>query len=355
MMKSKIFVSIALAVFMSTINVQAQSKITDPIFEFFHTKIRPYMMDGYKAYYDNVGVHVDAGTLAAYDAMSPHVRHIYQNNVAFWYAKNPEMFEDFNNVPTPLKIAHEKFLFGLWGVLQKYKTEEITKVNAKFTNATNMIFAANLVRTGKVRAPREEQQRLERLLNEIRNFAPDKEMRSCFKVYAVPSDIINAFNTGCNIFVNSGLYKIMNDDQVRGVISHEITHGSRGHGLKSFGHIATTVVSHTFKVNMEGLNWILTDEEMDYLKETFERGHGEMIIDGVGSRAPVLEIEADQGGARLLNAAGYSAQPLIDSLIQLHKVKEEYLKKNPQPPQKNVRKYPGLEVRINAIKSVMEF
>lgn len=354
-MKKLFLIFLASILFFSQAHGQSNTKPMDPVFEVFDKHVRPYLMKGYKVYYDNVGEKIGSGILWTYDSTAPTIAHVYKNNVEFWYAMYPEFFDDFSRVPTPLKIAHEKFLFALWGALQKFKTDDVTKVNSKFTTATNMIFAANLVRTGKVKASKSDQKRLEKLLNDLRYFTPDKELRNCLRVYAVPSDIINAFNTGCNIFVNSGLYKNLNDDQLRAVIAHEVSHGSNGDGLKTFSHIFTSVVSHLFKVNMEGLTWILTDVEMEYLKETFERGTGEMIIQGVGSRAPVLEIIADQNGARLLNASGYSAIPSIEALTVLKKISEEYQKKNPRPPQKGVRKYPGLEERSNAIKSVMEF
>jgi hypothetical protein len=329
--------------------------IPDKVFEIFHTRVRPRMMEAYQAYYENVGEDFDAGVLAAYRAVSPQVAHVYDNNVKFWYPKNPELFDDFARVPTPVKIAHERFLFGLWGALQKFSPEKITNVNQKFSSATKMIFAANAVRTRQVRVPEVEQQRLERLLNDLRNSAPDTDMRQCFRIYGVPSEIINAFNTGCNIFVNNALYSLLNDDELRAVISHEISHGSNGDGIKTFSHIFSTVVEHTFKLSMENLHWLLTDDEMEYMKETYEVGSGEMIIAGVASRAPALEIRADQNGARLLNSAGYSAQPMIDALTKLHEKILKITKGVPQPKHAGVRNYPSLDERINAIKEVMKF
>lgn len=340
-------------------------RIPDAVFEVFHTKIRPHMMSAYKSYQENVGEGVSEQFYNAYEYLAPHANHVIENNQTFFRSQNPELYDDFARVPTPLKIAHEKFLFTLWAGLSKFSnTKEISKLDCKFEKPSKMVFQAYQAKTGKTKVPAAEQARLERLLNDLRDYAPDKEMRNCFRVYGVPSDIINAINVGCSIFVNTALYNILSDDEVRAVLSHEISHGSNGDGLKTMGHLVKSILAHAGTLAAESAIWILTDEEMEYLTEYFsiasetknqcENKKSSQLVTRVGSQAPALELRADILGAQLLNSAGYSAKPMLSALTKLHDAAMAKKKKE-NDTKKSVRNYPSLEKRLDAIRGAMEF
>jgi hypothetical protein len=330
-------------------------QIPDSVFEVFHTKIRPKMMAAYKSYYDNFGSQLGDEFYQAYEYLSPKVAHIYENDKTFFRTHDPELYEDFARVPTPIKIAHEEFLFALWGTLNKVSsTQKISKLNERFAKPTQMVFEASAVRNGTSKVADVEQTRLERLLNDIRDYAPDKEMRSCFRIYGVPSQIINAINVGCSIFVNKALYDILDDNEVRAVLSHEMSHGSNGDGIKTFGHLIKSIFAHYSVLAAEETIWLLTDEEMEYLTAHYQSGPGEQLINRVAEQAPALEIRADMNGAKILNSAGYSAEPMISALTKLHDAAMKKKLKD-KDNRKSVRNYPTLEKRVEAIRSVMKF
>ena len=111
---------------------------------------------------------------------------------------------------------------------------------------------------------------------------------------------INAANAGnCQFLVTMGLLRRANDEELRGVMAHEIAHQDLGHVAKA-------------QILGEGLNIGAA-----LLQQLFPAGGaltpiaGTLIARGYGRKE---EYEADRHGVDILRRAGYSKQTMIDAL-----------------------------------------
>jgi hypothetical protein len=321
-------------------------------FQVFHDYIQPQLQKSYADYKLRYGDELAEGLLYSYEFISPYMAQLYAFTKTSVYKQNPAYFDDFSHVPTPVKIVYEELMFKLWNIINK--TEEASHLGEKYSVAMEMIKEANDVKNGVKKVSNPDQARLERLLNDIRNFSPDPDMAFCYTVYGVPSDILNAFNTGCSIFVNRELYNMLDDNELRGVLAHEMSHGALGHGVKTLGQIVKNLAKTVGLYDMDGLLWVLTDEKTQNFKDVTKNGLLDTFAQKTSEEAPRLEIEADMSGAKILNAAGYSANSLISALYKLHGVKPGEEIKDEKDIQA-MRNYPSLYKRLQAIRSVMRY
>jgi predicted Zn-dependent protease len=111
---------------------------------------------------------------------------------------------------------------------------------------------------------------------------------------------VNAANAGnCQFLVTAGLLRRANDEDLRGIMAHEIAHEDLGHVAKA-------------QVLGAGLN-----VGAALLQQLFPAGAligpvaGTLIARGYGRTE---EYQADQHGVEILQRAGYSKQTMIDAL-----------------------------------------
>jgi Zn-dependent protease with chaperone function len=124
---------------------------------------------------------------------------------------------------------------------------------------------------------------------------------------AVSSDgEINAANAGnCQFIVTAGLLRRANDEELRGVMAHEIAH-------QDLGHVAQAQVLGT------GLSLGAA-----MLQQLFPGSGalgpiaGTLIARGYGRKE---EYEADRHGVDILRRAGYSKETMIDALTWIRHV-----------------------------------
>ena len=119
-------------------------------------------------------------------------------------------------------------------------------------------------------------------------------------------DEINAANAGnCEFYVTAGLLRRANDDQLRGVLAHEIAHQDLGHVAKA-------------QVLGAGLNILAAG-----LQQLFPAAGalapiaGELVARGYGRTE---EFSADRHGVEILGRAGYSKETMLDSLTWIRRV-----------------------------------
>ncbi len=111
---------------------------------------------------------------------------------------------------------------------------------------------------------------------------------------------INAANAGnCEFYVTMGLLRRANDDQLRGVLAHEVAHQDLGHVAKA-------------QVLGAGLNILSAG-----LQQLFPGAGaiapiaGELVARGYGRSE---EFAADKHGVEILSRAGYNKATMLDAL-----------------------------------------
>lgn len=131
------------------------------------------------------------------------------------------------------------------------------------------------------------------------------------------SDTVNAFSApGGYVFITRGLYAITaNDDQLAGVLAHEIAHVTKRHALK-------IVARGEF---LEGASDLAAEQNSDVRAAQAQLQRFDLGINKIMNTLfktgfdPKTEYEADAVGRDLATVAGYSRNGLKDVLQQLQR------------------------------------
>ena len=117
---------------------------------------------------------------------------------------------------------------------------------------------------------------------------------------------INAANAGsCEFYVTMGLLRRANDDQLRGVLAHEIAHQDLGHVAKA-------------QVLGAGLNiGAAVLQQLFPAAGVLAPIAGELVARGYGRTE---EYAADRHGVDILRRAGYSKETMLDALTWVRSV-----------------------------------
>ena len=126
------------------------------------------------------------------------------------------------------------------------------------------------------------------------------------RVGIIDQNEINAANAGnCEFYVTMGLLRRANDDQLRGVLAHEIAHQDLGHVAKA------QMVGAGLNILAAGL---------------------QQLFPAAGALAPIAgelvardysrneEFAADRHGVEILRRAGYTKETLLDALTWIRRV-----------------------------------
>lgn len=162
-------------------------------------------------------------------------------------------------------------------------------------NAGCEAYASNSRRLGSWQA-----ERLNRIMVPLLRAADRPRRLSEVRIRIVSDPEINAANAGGGEFyVTTGLLERASDEQLRGVLAHEIAHDDLGHVAKA-------------QILGAGLNLgaILLEEFIPGSKAITPIA-GTLIARGY-SRSE--EYEADRHGVEILRRAGYSKEVMIDAL-----------------------------------------
>jgi predicted Zn-dependent protease len=207
------------------------------------------------------------------------------------------------------------------------------------------------VKIGEAVAPRIEAQfkvitdvdvneRVERILDRIVAVCDRKDLVYFIKV--LDDDPINAVSLpGGYVYVFRGLIdKVDNDDQLAGVIAHEVAHITAKHGVKrmqnAYAALLLQVASTQANGNVAGgTNLALNSLFLEYSQQA--------------------EFEADRLGVKYLKKAGYDPKAMAQFLRKLKEAKE----KEPLQAHSYWRTHPYLSQRIGmanqAVTGKLEF
>ncbi len=151
----------------------------------------------------------------------------------------------------------------------------------------------------------------------------------------IDEDEVNAFALpGGYIFVYSGLIKIIeNDDELAGVLAHEIAHVVAKHSIKRLQAV----------LGYDLLRILATAAGSDKeLRKGVDVAIGQLIL----SYSIEDELLADKLGVRYLKEAGYDQNAMLTFLKKLQEVN----RKAPIRPLRRSRTHPYIPERIRALK-----
>jgi predicted Zn-dependent protease len=151
------------------------------------------------------------------------------------------------------------------------------------------------------------------------------------RISVVDQSEINAGNAGgCQFLVTAGLLQRANDDQLRGVLAHEIAHQDLGHVTQ------TQILSTGLSVGAALLERFLPGSG------AFAPIAGTLIARGYGRTE---EYSADRHGVDILRRAGYPAEIMVDTLRWLRGVSGE-------PGGGFLSTHPAIDERIAALQKL---
>lgn len=117
---------------------------------------------------------------------------------------------------------------------------------------------------------------------------------------------INAANAGnCEFYVTMGLLRRASDDQLRGVLAHEVAHQDLGHVAKA------QVVGAGISIGAALLEQLVPGSS------AIAPLAGTLIARGYGRSE---EYAADKHGVEILRRAGYPKETMVDALTWIRRV-----------------------------------
>jgi len=126
------------------------------------------------------------------------------------------------------------------------------------------------------------------------------------KIGIINQNEINAANAGsCQFYVTMGLLRRASDDQLRGVLAHELAHQDLGHVAKA------QVLGATINALSAGL------QQLSPLAGVVAPIAGELAARSYGRNE---EFSADKHGVDILRRAGYSKEVMVESLAWIRRV-----------------------------------
>ena len=148
-----------------------------------------------------------------------------------------------------------------------------------------------------------ETERVQRVMMPLLRATNDARLLNEIRVRVIDDPNINAANAGGGEFqVTTGLLQKASDEQLRGVLAHEIAHDDLGHVAKA-QNLGTSL----------NIGVIL-------LEQLFPGSSAVTPIAGAliaNSYSRSEELEADRHGVEILRRAGYSKEVMIDTLTWL--------------------------------------
>lgn len=191
--------------------------------------------------------------------------------------------------------------------------------------------------------------RVNSLFEDLVPYTKNNRLRHFYRVKVLNSPYPESLNTGVTVFVTDKLAKMLDDNELKAILAHELAHGDEIHTLKQINQRVTSAGSHMLELMAEEIVWFLTGEEGDLLKRVMSQGNWQPFLEDYGAKAPALEIEADVKGAEILIRAGLSPEYLINAVTKLH---EDIPENHTEQDADTFRYYPSLKNRINAINRV---
>jgi len=187
------------------------------------------------------------------------------------------------------------------------------------------------------------QEVFERLVPEAMELRSDLR----YRVSVLKSKIPNAFSLpGGRTFITRGLLELFDDDdQLAGVLGHELAHTIRSHGSQAFGRDLGMILLYDFLLDKLPEHQRQAAAELGQLSVA-------LISTGYSRQA---ETEADELGLYLAVAGGYRPLGLAEALQKIEEYQKEQIRSGRGPSQQVpefFRTHPLTEDRIRHISQL---
>ena len=162
-----------------------------------------------------------------------------------------------------------------------------------------------------------------------------------YQFFAIEDDELNAFTVpGCHVYVFTGLMdKLSSDDQLAGVLAHEIGHCAARHSVKKFqAALGYDLIGRIVLSQIDGgaaqIASLSSNAIMSIIFSSYSRKD---------------EYEADRLAVKYTYLAGYDPNAIIETFAVL----KENEKEGVRAPQ-ILRSHPYLDSRIEAVKTEIQ-
>lgn len=317
---------------------------------YVNDKVAPKLRKVYKSYMSGPGKDVGSHIYTSYLYLDKKWTDLIESADNYYQKNHPITYRYFVDTPAFIKKAYESGIISIWQWMYTLDGSELASLSPEKKVSVSMAIAAG--QALKENIPSKQSQMLNRLLEDIRGATQDYGMQDCYRIVLMESNVANAFNIGCNIFFDKTMIGILNGDErlIRAVVAHEVSHGERGHGMKTLLALMGSIGKHYAELTMQELLWLATGQAEEMFKTVTKHGNQfDFIMEDFASKAPAVEIDADIHAARLLERAGYSAYDLIDALKELHAVTENMDCDRERIVSNGKRDYPTFCARKDAI------
>ncbi|TNE44358.1 MAG: hypothetical protein EP343_31925 [Deltaproteobacteria bacterium] len=307
----------------------------------------PYVRNQYRFLKYNYGTRISKMYARGVRRLKPILRDFPVFLFKESYRKVPNRWKkSLERVPAPVKKSFDHYFS--WSLKNLPTTQQINGRLPKHLQHT----MKQLSQAMHVSRRKKFNRRVKRVFAKVRRFALDQGMVPCYRVVALDSPVMNAFNTGCTTYVTSGLAGDLTDLELAAVFAHELAHGDHGHAVRNLWLLSKSVGEHLYQLMSEEVEWFLTGRTGPALRRVMRQGNLLPLLEAFGKKAPKVELEADKGGTLILLRAGISPKHLVHALLKLHgKQPGEILKKNTKDIQA-LRNYPSLYRRVQMVRRV---
>lgn len=172
-----------------------------------------------------------------------------------------------------------------------------------------------IVNYGGIDEDPEINKRVQTIFDRLVPYAEDMRDDLRYRVSVLKSEVPNAFSLpGGRNFITRGLVELLDDDdQIAGVLGHELAHTIRSHGSQAFGRDLGMILLYDF---------LLDHVEEHQRAQAAELGQLSYALISTGySRS--AETEADELGFYLAVRAGYRPMGLAEALEKIEEYQKE--------------------------------
>jgi len=166
-----------------------------------------------------------------------------------------------------------------------------------------------------------------------------------WKFFVVESDDVNAFSVpGGYVYVNSGLLKMIgSDDELAGVLGHEVTHAAHHHIVKEM-HDANKLSTDQLLVILAALAARGSPRDLANVAETSSLATMAIMNNKYGESA---ERDADHGGVLYMQKAGFNPVGMLSFMLKLQDMEH----RSPNVAEGIFQDHPYTDERVVAIRT----